>query len=244
MNYTDDVISFIQDYDNGSMWDEFVVAFEDVDDEDLDASDIIEWMQNYPDMYDEFLTADDDYDDSDDVYEALNRAHKLGEAASAATNSRTRVIPGTIYKVMIKGTDEFLLTECFEDIQAYFVQYARSVPSFRAVIYTMTNFRFKSVPYLSYRGSCYLNIDFSDSTTQSVTYVDGVCKTLLRSENYPTPTKSHLEDYTVRLTNDIEEFGNESLIVISRIENFKYKVVVDSVIHLYLLLFSEISSKV
>ena len=82
MNYTDEVIKFIQDYDNGSMWDKFVVAFEDVADADLDASDIIEWMQSYPDMYDEFLTADDDYNDSDDIYEALNRAHKLDEAAS------------------------------------------------------------------------------------------------------------------------------------------------------------------
>ena len=62
MNYTDDIIAFIQNYDNGSMWDEFVITFEDVDDADLDASDIIEWMQNYPDMYNAFLTADDDVD--------------------------------------------------------------------------------------------------------------------------------------------------------------------------------------
>lgn len=75
MNYTDEVIRFIQDYDNGSMWDEFVVAFEDVDDANLDASDIIEWMQNYPDLYDAFLTDGDE----DDVYEALNRAHELDE---------------------------------------------------------------------------------------------------------------------------------------------------------------------
>lgn len=60
MNYTNEIISFIQGYDNGSMWDEFIVAFEDVDDSDLDASDIIEWMQNYPDLYDAFMT-DGDY---------------------------------------------------------------------------------------------------------------------------------------------------------------------------------------
>ena len=75
MSYTDEVIRFIQDYDNGSMWDKFVVAFEDVDDANLDASNIIEWMQNYPDLYDAFLTDGDE----DDVYEALNRAHELDE---------------------------------------------------------------------------------------------------------------------------------------------------------------------
>lgn len=74
-NYIDEIFSFIQDYDGGSMWDEFVIEFEDVDDCDLDPSDIIEWMKNYPDMYDEFLTdeGEDDFTTSSHNSKTSNR---------------------------------------------------------------------------------------------------------------------------------------------------------------------------
>lgn len=169
---------------------------------------------------------------SRDIFEMLDRAHELDEAAAGVATKRAGTIPGTIYKVMIKGADEFLLTERLTDIQAYLSNYAAGCPSFNAVIYTMTNFRFKDIPYLYYEGGSYLNIDFSDSTAQSVVYVDGECKTQLNSENYSTPARSHLSDYTVRLRNTVTDF-NDSLLVSPRLERFKYKVVIDSVIHLF-----------
>lgn len=116
MNYTDEVIRFIQGYDNGSMWDEFVVAFEDVDDADLDASDIIEWMQNYPNLYDAFITEGDDYNDADDVYEALNRAHDLDESKLKqnfiCSDCRSKLTRNKLDRAMWNGVPYFICPCC------------------------------------------------------------------------------------------------------------------------------------
>lgn len=144
----------------------------------------------------------------------------------------TKTVAGTLYKVVVEGKDEFLLTEYFDEIVSYLDNEANTVKDFDATIYTLSDFTFNNTPYLEYDGSIYQNLMFPDIDSKSVIYKDGVCKTALRAEEFKTPSKSNIENYTIRLINNIQSVGH-GVIVSPANEQFKSAVKVDKVLHLF-----------
>ena len=143
-----------------------------------------------------------------------------------------RTVEGTLYKVCIEGKDEFLLTEHFEGIQNYLETVANTTPDFESVVYTLSNFTFNTTPYLEYNGSIYQNLIFPDIDSKSVIYKDGVCKTILSAEEFKTPSKSNIENYIIRLTNNIRSI-RDGVIISPANEQFKSAVKVDKLLHLF-----------
>ena len=142
-----------------------------------------------------------------------------------------KVVPGTLYKVCIEGKDEFLLTTEFNDIQNYIND--QNIEDFKATIFTLSNFKSNTTPYLEYNGGTYNNLVYPDVSAKTVIYKGGKCLTNLDTTEFKTPSISKVEDYVVRLNNNIKQAYNDGVIVSPAKEQFKYGVKVDDVIHLF-----------
>ncbi len=161
----------------------------------------------------------------DDVLKEVNESKSINEDSN-------KVVSGTLYKVYVEGSNEFYITEYFEDIKDYLDTQAQHTADLEAVIWTLSNFTFKPTPYLEYNGSAYQNLDYPDVDSLSVLYRDGVCKPVLREEDFVTPPYSNIKNYIVRLSNNVTEQGN-GFIVSPKNETYKSAVKVESVLHLF-----------
>jgi hypothetical protein len=160
--------------------------------------------------------------DKKNMPKKVNESKTLTEAVNS----------GSLYKVFIDGEDEYLITEKFSDIKKYLEDYAKSNKDFKASIKKLGGFEFKTPRWIEYDGGMYNNLTYPDQESKVVVFSDGVCKTDLNEKDFPTPSRSHISDYLVRLNNDVKDFG-KGKIVSPKKESHKFETTISDILHLF-----------